>query len=146
MRSSLFIIAFALLSGCLTAPKQSAVQPAEIHQPVASADPIEQLVAELSATHGMWENGDFPVLDLPQTASPEDVIKKRFSMGLLIREAAHYQILKIRQIHIPIAEIGSDLYTAVVVRLDSGDKIVLIKYCGPKIGWWSRVYDIKPSA
>jgi hypothetical protein len=127
MRPTFFAIFAALFVGCATAP-----------------DPIDHLVAELSSTGGVWRNGYFPILDLPQTASLEDVIKKRLNRDLPIGKVAHYKLLKIRPVHIP-SETSSDLYTAVIVRLDSGDKIVLIKYEGPKTGWWSRVYDIKPS-
>ena len=128
MRSAFYIVLTGLLVGCAT-----------------TTDPVACLVAKLSATHGdwdYWENGIFSVLDLPRTASPEDVIHKLFNMGLPYGETAHYKILKIQQIHIPIAEVGSDLYTAIIVRKDSSDKIVLIKYRSTAVGWWSRVYDL----
>ena len=128
MRSAFLIVLIGLLVGCAT-----------------TSDPVSRLVASLSASHGEWENGTFPVLGLPQTASPEDVVHKLFSMGLPYGETAHYKILKIQQVHVPIAELGSDLYTAIIVRKDSSDKIVLIKYHSTAVGWWSRVYDI-PSA
>jgi len=125
MRTKFLIVLIGLLVGCATRP-----------------DPVARLVTDLSATHGMWENGIFSNLGLPQTASPEDVVHKLFNMGLPDGEAAHYKILKIQQVHIPIAEIGSDVYTAIIVRKDSSNKIVLIKYCGTAVGWWSRVYDV----
>jgi type IV pilus biogenesis protein CpaD/CtpE len=122
MRSFLLAIIAALLVGCATTP-----------------DPIDRLVADYSASHGMWVNGTYPILDMPQTASPEQVIKKRFEMGLPRGQVANYKILKIRQIHIPTGQIGSDLYTAALVQTDSGEKIVLLKYDGRD--WWSRVED-----
>ena len=82
---------------------------------------------------------------LPETATPEDVIHKLFNMGMPYGQTADYKILNIQQVHVPISEIGSDLYTAVIVRRDSRDKIVLIKYHSKAVGWWSRIYDI-PSA
>jgi hypothetical protein len=35
----------------------------------------------------------------------------------------------------------TDRYTAALVDTDFGVKIVLIKYAGPTLGWWSHVYD-----
>jgi hypothetical protein len=134
MRSTFFTIFAALLVGCSTTP-----------------DPIDHLVADFSASYGLWENGIFPILGLPETASSEQVIKKTFEMtGFDKGHLTSYKIVEIRQVHIR----GSlpDLYTAALVQTDLGEKIVLFKYDGPKVGWWSRVYDAnhtyykKPSA
>jgi hypothetical protein len=81
----------------------------------------------------------FPIIKLPATALTEDVVSK-----VLERQFGSYKILKIRQVHIQ----GSlpDLYTAVLVQTSAGDKIVLLKYGGEAVGWWSRIYDAKTSA
>jgi hypothetical protein len=131
MRLAILALIACLLAGCTTPPAPPAV----------ASDPIDRLVANLSATRGMWNTGIFSNLGLPQTASPEDVIQRIFSMGLL--QPVRYKIVQIRQVHIPIAEIAPDLYTAALMRTDSGEKIVLFKYAGPAVGWWSRVYDAK---
>jgi hypothetical protein len=118
-------------------PSQTAVTESKV-----AIDPIDRLIAELSATCGMWRNGIFPVLGLPQTATPEEVIRRLFSMGLPRGETANYKIREIRQVH--IAGVGSDSYTAALVQKDSAMKIVLIQYAGRD--WWTHVYDTKPSA
>lgn len=128
MRSTLFPLLAAFLVGCATMP-----------------DPIDRLVAGFSASHGLWENGVFPVLGLSETVLPEQVIQRTFAMtGFEKGHVTSYKILKIRQVHIP----GGlpDVYTAAIVRTDFGEKIVLFKYAGPTVGWWSRVYDAKASA
>jgi len=62
---------------------------------------------------------------------------------VLERQGASYQILQVRQVRIP----GSlpDLYAAVLVQTNAGEKIVLLKYAGGALGWWSRIYDAKTS-
>ena len=125
MRSIFFSIFAALLVGCAT----------------TTADPIDQLVSRLSTppqSH-LWQNGLFPIIKLPATASTDEVLAK-----VLERQVASHKILKIRQVHIP----GSlpDLYTAVFVQTSAGEKIVLLKYEGEAVGWWSRIYDSKESA
>ena len=112
MRSIYFAITIALLVGCATTP-----------------DPIDRLVIRLSSTHGFWTNGLYQPVRLPATVSARDVVSK-----VLERQFSSYQILKIRQVHI-----SSELCTAALVRIDSGEKVVLIKYEAD--GWWNRVYD-----
>src|SRR5436305_573815 len=65
MRAMLATIILVLLVGCATTPPDS----------------IDRLAAELSAS-GAWDNGGFPILSLPQTASPKEVVSKLFEMGL----------------------------------------------------------------
>lgn len=123
MRAILLSIFAVFLVGCAT-----------------TSNPIDHLVADFSASHGLWENGMSPILGLPETALPEQVIKKTFEMtGFDKGHVTSYKILKIRQVRIQ----GSlpDVYTAVLVQTDFGEKIVLFKYVGPIVGWWSRVFD-----
>jgi hypothetical protein len=123
------------LAGCATPPEPPVTASAPA---VGVADPIDRLAAKLSADPG-WQGGTFPILGLPQTASPEQVVLRIYSMGLL--QPANYNILKMRQVHIPKIEIGPDLMTAALVQTDSGEKIALFQYDGPAVGWWSRTYD-----
>jgi hypothetical protein len=123
MRSFLLAIIAALLVGCATIP-----------------DPIDRLVADYSASSlGNWEKGIYPILDLPQTASPEQVIKKCLDKGLASGQVTNYKILKIRQVRIPTGIINSDLFTAALIQTDSGEKIFLMKYDGGD--WWTRIED-----
>jgi hypothetical protein len=125
MRSMLFTIIFALLVGCAT---------------FTAPDPIDRLAADYSASHGFFANGIFPDLNLPKTASQEQVIKRALEMhGFTNEQVASNKILKIRQVH--IHDIYPDLYTAALVRTSVGEKIVLFQYQLPAFGWWSRVED-----
>src|SRR5208283_3130498 len=111
-----------LLVGCATTP-----------------DPVDQLVIDFSSSHGLWQKGLYPSIKLPATASIEEVVSE-----VLERQVASYKILRVRHVHIQ----GSlpDLYTAVIVQTNVGEKIVLLKYAGESVGWWSRIYDVKKSA
>ena len=122
MRSIFFIIVVALVAGCATTP-----------------DPIDRLVAGFSSSHGLWTRGLFPAIKLPGTASTDEVVAK-----VLEGQVASYKILKARPVHIQ----GSlpDLYTAVLVQTNVGEKIVLFRYDGETVGWWSRIFDVKTSA
>ncbi len=63
-------------------------------------------------------NGLYQSVDLPQTASPEQVVQQVFQRA----EVTSYKILKIRGIHMP------ELYTAVLAQTNRGEKVVLIQY------------------
>ncbi|MGA2867154.1 MAG: hypothetical protein ABSF95_21975 [Verrucomicrobiota bacterium] len=120
-------------------PSVTASEPAKV-----APDPIQRLVARLSSSHGLWQNGLFPKLDLPATASTEQVVSRVFQMsGFDKGHVTTHRILETRQVRIP----GSlpDIYTAVLVDTDLGKKIVLLKHEGPAAGWWSRVYDAETS-
>jgi type IV pilus biogenesis protein CpaD/CtpE len=122
MRSIFLTIIATLLVGCATTP-----------------DPVDQLVNDFSSSHGLWEKGLFPIIKLPATAPIGEVVSE-----VLERQVASYKILRVRQVHIR----GSlpDLYTAVIVQTNVGEKIILLKYAGESVGWWSRIYDAKKSA
>ena len=145
MRIALFLLLASLLAGCKTASIQPALTSTQSETPQAVAsDPIDLLVAKLLASGGMWQNGLFPVLGLPATATPEQVVSRYFSMGLPSGQVPDYKILKIREVHIPITGmIAPDLYTAALLWTSTGEKILLFQYQGAAVGWWSRVYDAK---
>jgi hypothetical protein len=118
------------LSGAEVTPKPATRQP----------DPIEALVDRLSSSHGMWTNGMFPKLDLPATASAEQVVARVFKMISFDKgRVKSHRILETREIRIrgPLP----DTYTALLVDTDFGRKIVLLQYTSPSVGWWSRVFD-----
>jgi|GEM_PF-3043637 len=129
MRLSLFsFIAGFLLVGCESRPDQ-----------------IDRLVADLSSSNGMWLNGYQSIIHLPDSASPKQVAAQifkeaEFNAGQGTSATAHvtsYKILKIRRVHIPSAG-EPDLYTAVLVLTDRGEKIILLRRGD---GWWWRYYD-----
>jgi len=104
-------------------------------------DPIDRLVAEYSASL-LWENGASPIIDLPEKASPEQVIKRIFEKtDCGEADVNNLKILKLRQVQIrgPL----SDLYTAALVQAKFGKYIVLFRWSGPT-GWWSRVILAAP--
>ncbi len=46
----------------------------------STSDPVDRLVTRLSASHGLWLNGVSPILELPATASTEQVVSRVFQM------------------------------------------------------------------
>jgi len=107
----------------------------------ATPDPVDRLVADLSATHGLWINGAVPIIQLPEIASTEQVLERVFEMtGFERGRVKTYKVSKIRQVQIPVRSPLSVSYMAALVRTDLGEKIVLLRY-GGDFRWWSRVYD-----
>ena len=105
-----------------------------------TSNPIAHLVADLSSSHGLWINGIDQVVNLPKTASIEQVIEQVFQTARLEKGwVTSYTILKIRQVHIQVST--PDLYTAVLVRTTLGKKAVLLRYQERFGSWWYRVYD-----
>jgi len=142
-----------LLVGCALLPDRSAAA----EQAAAKVDPIARLVGSLSASH-VWRNGMYPELRLPATAATDEVIARVFEMTSFQEgRAKGYRILETRLVQISenlpytniaavrISESLPYTYIAALVRTEFGDKIVLLKYEGPRTGWWSRVYDSRPS-
>jgi hypothetical protein len=137
MRTTLLLVVLALLCGCSTR-QQPSVTPS-LKPQAAQPDPIAALVARLSATHGLWINGMFPDLDLPTTASTQQVLEQVFKKtGFDKGNVRTFQIIETRQVQIPATGF-SDAFTAVLVETDLGRKIVLLK--SSSVSWWSRVYD-----
>jgi hypothetical protein len=103
-------------------------------------DPIDRLVADLSASHGLWVNGGYPQLKLPDNASSDEVIKRFFEkVGFDEGHVTNYGILTIREVEIQNA--WENPYTAALVETNLGEKIVLFRYEGNRIGWWCRAFD-----
>ena len=127
-----------------------AVSAAIANPPVAAssagmaADPIAQLVGRLSATHGLWHNGLFPSIDLPAHAPVEQVLSRVFQLSAFnTGRVSEHHVLQARQIEIPGEVQGR--YTALLVQTNLGRKIVILKFSGLEVGWWSRVYDVGPA-
>ena len=107
-----------------------------------AVDPIDQLVEKLSASP-LWQNGRYPDLDLPKTASTDEIVARVFEVTGLDQGYAKVQrILETRLVQIRGDSLGN--YTAVLVDTDLGRKIVLLQY--GSTGWWSRVFPIRSSA
>ena len=107
-------------------------------------DPIDTLVTRLSSS-GLWREGPSAIINLPQTASIEQVLDALFHTTPLARGwVSSHKILKIRrQVHVP-----PNFYTVVLVQTNLGEKIVLLRYerlASQASRWWIRVYDAKTS-
>lgn len=140
MRSALFTIFAAILVGCATRP-----------------DAIDGLVANLSPPHSSaspfriyhsWDEGTFPILDVPTNASTDEVVERALQMsqfgGGVPGPKVSFKIMRVRVVR----EEGGNLpnqYTAVLIQTKFGEKIVLLKYENPGVGWWSRVFDVDAS-
>ena len=115
--------------------------------PEAIPDPIDRLVTELSAPHPAslygepWQNGMFPIINLPGNASPEEVVAR-----VIPGQADRLKLLEIR--HVSIGNVAPGLtsaaFIAVLVKENGGKKIVILSYEGDRTGWWSQVHDVKP--
>jgi hypothetical protein len=97
-----------------------------------SQDPIDRLVNKISSTDPESRNSHFGPVDLPATASVQEVVKN--TMGRVkVRK-----FITIRDVHIKQA---TRPFTAVLIdSVDEGQKIVLLFYMGER-GWWTQVYD-----
>ncbi len=131
----------SLLLAILVASVAIANPPGAASSPGVAADPIAELVARLSATHGLWHNGMFLPVQLPADASNERVLSRLFELSAFDagRVSSHH-LLEARQIEIPGEVQGR--YTALLVQTNLGRKIVILKFIGPEVGWWSRIYDV----
>jgi hypothetical protein len=103
----------------------------------SKTDPIDTWVTQLDA-EPLWQNGTSPLLDLPQTATTQQVAAKVFQMTGFSGHDKPYKILEIRKVHINGCLPG--LYTAVLAETNYGKVVVLLQYNG---GWWSRVLDVR---
>jgi len=125
MRRILIIIIAAVLGGC-----------------AVLNDPVDRLTEKLSATHGLWLNGFNSVVPLPEKATTEKLVDYLFDRASEVRHAKiSHTIESIRQVHIEGGEV--EHYTAVRVKTNVGEMIVLLAYRGPVLGWWHRIYDAK---
>jgi hypothetical protein len=119
------------------ASTSSAVTSASASASVVSDGSIDRLVDKLDKNH-LWDNGHFPELELPHTASAEAVVSEIFSLESAgDGKPRHHHTLEIREVHI-----GSPSYTAVLMDTEAGRKIVLLRYRSDNVGWWSRTFDV----
>jgi hypothetical protein len=102
-----------------------------------TTDPIEKVVADLSA-NPFWGNGASPILDLPENALTDQLVAKTFKMHGFSEKVTEYKIVEVKQVHIDLPV----PYTAVLVKSDRGKSVVLLRYEGPKVGWWSRIVNV----
>jgi hypothetical protein len=101
-------------------------------------NPIESLTRSLNETGGMWINGVSPLLDLPQTATGDEVLLKIIAVNRLGTNVRSLELRK--DWPIQVAASGGDRFTAALVETDSGKRIILFRWEGNT--WWSRVFEL----
>jgi len=100
---------------------------------VKAEDSIDKVVSELES-HEHWRRGIFSPISLPETAKPEEVIQA--ALHQYRNQNLACVTLEIRKV-----KIGNLIdYMAARVSIQSTEKVVLFRYEGEKIGWWSRIY------
>jgi hypothetical protein len=107
---------------------------AQARSSVAS-DPIDALVAKLSAEGGLWQNDRVQPVRLPETAPSEQLVKQILAMN----QVTNYTILVTRPVNIRGG--SPDVSIAALIRAGLSEKIVLFYFMRPGVGWWSRIYD-----
>ena len=101
----------------------------------SAPDPIDDLVTNLSASLGLWQNGLCQPIVQPATVPPELLVQDILAMD----RVTNYTVLTIR----PVTIQGSptNAYTAALIQRGPVEKIVLFGFSGPGNGWWNRIYD-----
>lgn len=106
------------------------------------ADAIQALVDRLSADPtGRWTNSLHPNLDLPPSATVEEVIDRMFQVVSLDQgRVTEFRILELRGV--VIGSQSAERYNAARIHTNLGQKIVLFRR--EQQDWWTRVYDVEP--
>jgi hypothetical protein len=107
--------------------------PAE-SDPYALPTTIDGLVEHFSGGLGLWLNGLYPTLDLPEMTPPQAVLEAMFQLISFDEgRVTEFEILEERVVQIDEAD-----YKALRLTTNQGPKIVLMRYGSE---WWTRVYD-----
>jgi hypothetical protein len=97
---------------------------------------VDRLAGRL-ASSPLWENGLFPKIDLPPSADVGQIVAAVFGNG----SSDHGRVMVPRIQRTRMVSIADREYQAAVVETNSGRKILLYRYQGPTIGWWTRIYE-----
>ena len=103
------------------------------------SDAIDNLVHKLNSdTSGLWVNGGYPNLELPEDAQPDQVVARAIQLtGFDEGPISRYDILEVRSVTL---NTGMGNYSAALIDSNLGPKIILFRYEGKAIGWWTRFY------
>jgi hypothetical protein len=145
MRALPIIIICAFLFGCTSTkqPNRAASYPTITQQPVVAADAIDELVARINS-YPFGTSGIYQKIDLLPTASPDEIVKIALENDAPnIGQVTTFKILTVRQV--TLMQMVHP-FTAVLVETNVGRKIVLFRYEGAAVQWWSHVYNAKTSA
>ena len=107
------------------------------------SDAIQALVDRLSAdSAGEWTKSLHPRLDLPPSATVEEVIDRMFQVASLEGgRVTEFRVLELRGV--AIGSQPAERYNAARVYTNVGEKIVLFRR--EQEDWWTRIYDVEPS-
>ncbi len=95
---------------------------------------LDKVLKDKLDPHGLWENGMFAKIELPSTATSDDVISAAVNRNILGSKA--YSVNLVRELK------DEQRKTAVLMRVGKTE-YVLIDYYIANIGWWSRFYEVK---
>ena len=93
-----------------------------------------------------WDNGYYSPIKLPAQATPKRVILPALRINCLLGTqqptAIHrYNIVAVEKAIMPSPFPGRSKYTAVLIRTDRGEKIIMMRHGND--GWWTRVYSVE---
>lgn len=102
----------------------------------SASDAIDDLVNSLNKlnSYGLWSNGIFNPILLPESASIQQVATK--FLGDYHYEK--YSIVEIKDVTIDSAK-----FSAVLIETSRGREIVLFRYMRGDNGWWSKMFYAK---
>jgi hypothetical protein len=133
MVPSIAIATFLFVLGCADRSPESGLAP--------GPDPIQELVDRLSADRrGGWVNGPYPRLDLPSSATVEEVLDRLFQLVTFVEgPVTRFRILELRGV--VIGSVRPERYNAAIVDTNLGRKLVLFRR--GRLDWWIRVYEVE---
>ena len=104
----------------------------------STPDPISALSTRLQSDKGgMWKNGAFPIIDLPDNASLQAVLANGVKMwGFDEGGITEYKVITTRKVSLEVGNMPE--YTAVLIDSNLGRKIFVMQYQGL---WWTRFFD-----
>ncbi len=107
------------------------------------SDAIQALVDRLAADpNGEWKNSLHPKLDLPPSATVEEVIDRMFQVVTLEGgRVTEFRVVELRGV--AIGSQPAERYNAARIHTNLGQKIVLFRR--EQQDWWTRVYDVESS-
>lgn len=105
-----------------------------------SVDPITRLERKLEATNGVWMNGFFVPIELPENTPIENVLQERFKRP--VREGGFitdYTIIEKRYLNIFVSP-GESRPIAVLISCNLGYEIAVAVFSEKGAYWNVRVY------
>jgi len=135
IRLASVLVTALLLTACGGSPEETGSK--------EPSDAIQALVDRLSADPtGEWTNSLHPKLDLPPSATVEEVIDRMFQVvSLDDGRVTEFRLLELRGV--AIGSQPAERYNAARVYTNLGQKIVLFRR--EQQDWWTRVYDVESS-